>query len=82
MDKPFLVHVHLQPGDKQFLLYIADRGGEVEFDKAKVEKNINDRVSLLVKKRILSESELIGRGTTVLYRLTDLGRNLCDQLVS
>lgn len=65
---------------RQFLLFIAERGGEItEFDFGKLKPNTADHVRKLVEMRMLDERPYVGT-TRSLLRLSDYGRNVVTEL--
>lgn len=75
------IKVRLYPAETKFLLFIAERGGRVDFDKEKCEANVNARIASLVRLGVLSETPIIGRGSRcVWYDLTDMGKNILTQI--
>lgn len=86
------VQVTLSQAHRDFLTYIASRGGEtrMNWDKAERMRNtpphlrretIKAHMGKLVEMRILDEIPVVGTSDSYL-RLTDMGRNIVSQLLA
>lgn len=66
---------------RQFLTYIAERGGEVPYDYNLVKPDTADHIKKLVEMRLISEIAVVGSTKRVIFRLTDMGRNVVTQIL-
>jgi hypothetical protein len=87
-DNPPTITVRLDYNERSFLVMVADRGGEIRFNWARVGQDARDpaatrkvvrkRIDQLIGKGCLNETAIVGAGTEVWLRLTNTGRNLVD----
>lgn len=75
MSEPQTITIRLSFGERSFLAMIAQRGGEITFNRNLCTPDVLRRIDGLIGKGCMTEMPMIG-SKRVVFKLTDIGRNL------
>lgn len=77
------VDIKLSATHRGFLKLLAQRGGEADYDFARVTEDVAKHIRLLIEPmRLVKKVHIFGYETRVLLRLTGAGRNILDQIIA
>jgi hypothetical protein len=74
------ITIRLDRAERQFLVFLSERGNEVDIDHNGLSENVIKAINELETKMAILSIKVIGTSNTYQYKLTPIGINLVDMI--